>query len=125
MSAVKVIVFLVIGTVFWYLAALLLKMQGAVLLTGGWEHYATFAVLALISPPFTWIVAKLTATPVTQMVAPMAIMIGIATLLDGLAITWAPQLYGGTGPLLAPAAASILWGAGCLLVSALVMSRTT
>jgi hypothetical protein len=46
-----------------------------------------------------------------------------AAMCDGIAITWAPWLYGGVGPGLAPAAAWILWGAGVGMLIALVMGH--
>jgi hypothetical protein len=46
-----------------------------------------------------------------------------ALLCDGVAITWAPGLYGGAGPGLAPAAAWILWGGGAGMLIALIMGQ--
>ncbi len=120
MTVGRTLLFLVIGAVAWYLAALLIRFYGDVLLTGGWEHRATVAVAALAAPLVTWLVARATGTPPHAMTHPMALMVMIAVLLDGLAVTWAPELYGGPGPTLSYGAAFLLWGVGCLLLSALV-----
>ncbi len=123
MSAARIILFLIIGAVAWFIAAQFIRIFGPELFSGGWPNAATLAGAALVSPVLNWAVAKGTGTPLADMIVPMVLMVIVALMLDGLAITYAPALYGGEGITLAHGAAFLLWGVGCLLLSALVMAR--
>jgi hypothetical protein len=44
-------------------------------------------------------------------------------LCDGIALTWAPSVYGGVSPRLALGAAWLLWGVGAILLAAATTGR--
>ncbi len=121
MSASRVGLFAVIGAVAWFLAALFVRVFGDGLLTGDGIHMITYAACAPVTLGLTWGIARATGTEPSAMLAPMVIMVIIATFLDGIAITWFPDLYGGSGRTLANGAAFILWGVGWFLLVSLVM----
>ena len=121
----KTIAFLALGIIGWFLAALYVKYFGDQHLNGGLSHILAFVSMIVIAPVSTWISAKVMRHDVGEMVEPMALMIGIATLFDGVAVTNFPELYGGTGQRLGLGAAWVLWGAGCFLFAALFMKKKT
>ncbi|MEO1014099.1 MAG: hypothetical protein AAFX08_02810 [Pseudomonadota bacterium] len=121
MSAARIGLFLAIGAVFWFLAALMVRFAGPMAFDVGLRHLFLYAACAPLGFVSTWAIARITATPLNAMVGPMVIMITIATFLDGAALVWAPALYGGAA-IAAHGGAAILWGVGCFFVAALVFA---
>ncbi len=122
MSPLRTLLFLVIGIVAWALAALLIGAAGPVLLEANGARMVTYGVTALVSPLVTGLVAWATGTRLQDMVWPMGVMVMIATLFDGIALAWFPWIYGGPGEIVGLGGALILWGVGCLMLSALVFA---
>lgn len=101
----------VLGAVLWLAAALLLN---ALKDTGIYEGAGQAFLFAAIIPgtaPFIWLIAKLAGLAKGQIALGTALAVGLATMLDGTALTWFPDLYGGA-QYTAGAGATILWGAG-------------
>ena len=123
LGAGRTVLFLILGGVFWYLAALYVQQLGPVLFDRGALHLAAFGVTALSGPVFVWIAATVARQPLTDMLLPVAVMLVSATALDAVAMTYAPSVYGGEGPVLALGAAQIIWGITSALVTALLLQR--
>jgi glutamate/tyrosine decarboxylase-like PLP-dependent enzyme len=58
-----------------------------------------------------------------QMVQAMAMGTGTATVMDGIALAWFPDLYGAGAALHAGAGGTILWGGGVGLLLAFWFDR--
>ena len=124
MSGKTIYVCVFYGVFGWFVAANLLRLIGPVTFDLSWLHAFTLFLAAVVAFPTVWLGAKLTGTPMDQMTGPTLIFTASATFCDGLAITYAPQLYGGTGANLAYSAGIILFGVSWLMIVALYLSRS-
>ena len=102
---------IVLGVFFWFLAAMAIRFFGPSLLVRG-SLAPVFVFLATI--PLTWGLLRL-ATAMGRVrgaaVLPaLAVMSLVAMMLDGVAITWVPELYGVAPDAVGMAAAWLLWG---------------
>jgi hypothetical protein len=88
-----------------------------------WVIFALFAGGVAFNWPTLWLVERLGGLRRQQIVAGMALGSGVAVMCDGLAITWAPWLYGGISEDLSRAAAWLLWTVGVGLVLAFIFER--
>ncbi len=104
---------IVIGAVLWLIAALFIRVTGAGLFVAGnpW-----LIALFIASLPVGWLLAvlpcRLMGLARPHYVQAATLMAAPALLLDGLAITWLPALYGVGVPGLELGAAWLLWGVG-------------
>lgn len=112
--------------------ALLLWALGAVLIqitiplgvfSGGGLTLLAFALGIAINPPTIWLVRRLGGLRHGQIVPGMALGSGVAIICDGVVLTWAPGLYGGTSGDLHRAAAWLLWTVGFGLLMAFIAER--
>ena len=106
---------LVLGTVFWLLAALFVRFFGAYFFAG-----QTLRLLGLYaaSAPLSWLLFQQPTQWLGRFSPPalydsVVVMTGIATLLDGVALTFWRPLYGDSPTIVLLGAAWILWGVGC------------
>jgi hypothetical protein len=114
---------LALGAVLWFLAALLLRFVG---LAGGFDGWARGLLFAAIVPgsiPVVLLFRYLLGLGRGQLPAAVALGTALATLLDGLALSWWPALYGTEVALIAGSGATILWGAGVLIFLAYAFDR--
>ncbi len=113
-----------IGLAFWYAAAVFVRYAGpAGYFDGGLANAITFAGVIPASWLTVWIVKRAAALHPPQVVPGLALATGAAALCDGLALTWAPGLYGTEPGQALHGAAGILWGVGWILGFALLDSR--
>ncbi len=100
-----------LGVFFRFLAAMAIRFFGPPLLVRG-SLAPVFVFLATV--PLTWGLLRL-ATAMGRVrgaaVLPaLAVMSLVAMMLDGVAITWVPELYGVSPDQVGMAAAWLLWG---------------
>ena len=108
------------GVALWFGGAMLIQALAPM---GALHGAGVVLFYALIIPgtvPFILLARQLADLRADQLVSGVAIVTATASLLDGCALVWAPQLY---GPEPAGAGAAILWGVGVGLMLALVMAR--
>jgi hypothetical protein len=110
------------GAVVFLLAALLLRQIALAGWLDGSARAITFLLAVPGSVPVVLVLRRLAGLLPGQLLGGMAIGTGTATLLDGLALSWAPALYGGPDHA-AAAGAAILWGAGVLIFLGYVLDR--
>lgn len=112
---VKTVVFAV---VFWFVAALSVRFGSA---AGFFGPTASMIVFAL-SIPISWLsvglIKKVARLEAGQTVASVVVATVVATLCDGLALTWGRGLYGSDPAQITFGAAWILWGVGLILLFA-------
>lgn len=107
------------GVGLWFTAALLIGvLRGAGLMQGAALAgvYGLGALVSVVSVPVIVWAAGLVRG---QALPAVAIGLGLAMALDGLALVLASGLYGGPGPGHAEAGALILWGAAWFLFTAI------
>ena len=113
--AIRTIVF---GIVFWFLAAQFVHFFPQ-LFDRGWQQVAVYLVVIPLSWGSVPLALAIARAPKALAVDVVAIGTAAASLCDGIAIAWVPQLYGGLSPITQMGAAMILWGVGWLLIFAL------
>lgn len=114
--------FVVWGFFFWVAFLAVMRLLGPVVFST--KNPLLFA-LFILSIPVVWViiwgVAKLTRTPINEMLVPIVIIDFSALLLDGLAVGFT-DVYGSTADQIAASAAYLLWGVALTLIMALWLS---
>ena len=112
------------GVVFWFTAAMVVHLRPAL-----FDRDIAQALLFAISVPVawvcTWVTARAASVARDRILAPTVVATIAATWLDGVALTWLPELYAGVSPTTQFGAAWILWGVGWLLFFAYLADRRT
>ena len=100
-----------LGVFFWFLAAMAIRFFGPSLLVRG-SLAPVFVFLATV--PLTWGLLRLAMAMGrvrgAAVLPALAVMSLVAMMLDGVAITWVPELYGVAPDAVGMAAAWLLWG---------------
>jgi hypothetical protein len=110
------------GAAFWLIAALLLGRMAPAGWLDGWARAGVFVLVVPGSVPVVLLLRRLAALGRGQLLGGMAVATAAAMLLDGVALSWAPVLYGGAAHV-AGSGATILWGAGVLIFLAYALDR--
>ncbi|MBD2769514.1 hypothetical protein IC235_16625 [Hymenobacter sp. BT664] len=119
MNTRKLLLSLVLGIVFWLFAARFVRYFGPYFFTG---HPPRLLALYAATVPLSWLFIQIAKrlgrlTP-PELYDSAVVMTGVATLLDGLALTFQQSLYGESSAVVLLGAAWILWGVGCGLALA-------
>ena len=124
MTQVQIIRAAIFGTIFWFVAAMFVKVF-APFLDGGISN----AIILAGSIPAAWASVPVSlwaaGAPARQAIHVNVVGIIAATLLDGIGITYfSPLLYAGVSPASQFGAAFILWGVGWILIFAWRAARS-
>jgi hypothetical protein len=116
---------IVLGIVFWFAAAIIVRLSGTAVFTENNPFLMLYFLLAFpASYGLILITKKVARLDDSEIFTAVAIMTYTATFLDGIALTWFGQLYGATHEVRLYGAAWILWGVGAgLLLGQLLSNR--
>lgn len=122
MSTSKMILFIVLGILFWFTGAMLVSFIGERVLTDG-NPYLPIAFVALIpvTAVFVVISKNIARLEYSELLKPTVIMTITATFLDATAFTWFRGIYHESFEIAMHGAALILWGAGLGLLMAYIL----
>lgn len=113
MKRSKQILFVVLGAVFWYQAAMIVRYFGESVFS---ENNPILILFFLLAIPITlgsmYITKLLTKLNFSELLKPVIIITFTATFLDGIALAWFRQLYSQSFEVALNGAAWILWGVG-------------
>lgn len=123
MSARQVAVLIGLGAGLWFLGAMVLRLVAPIGALDGAARALTYALMIPGTLPAVWLIWKLPGLRRDQVAMGGAIATATATLLDGIALAWFPELYAADVRLVAACGAAILWGGGVGLVLALLFNR--
>ncbi|MEO0881621.1 MAG: hypothetical protein AAFY34_02710 [Pseudomonadota bacterium] len=117
LSRNQIIRLAIVGIVTWYAVGVLLAWLGGVGAYNGSARLIMYAVIVLATPALLFALMPLAGIARNQLVLATSVLIATASLCDGLALAWLPQIYGGSLPMVAGAGGTILWGVGaaCLI----------
>ena len=115
----------VIGAVYWFVAAMIVRGTASGWVGNDALTALVFGLIVVGTVPALLLGYQLASVGRNHAAIGAAIMTGTASLLDGLALTWMPSLYGATPEVVLGGAAAILWGAGVALVLGMVIERRT
>jgi Family of unknown function (DUF5367) len=120
----KIALFVVLGIVFWFNAAMIVRFLGDSCLTENNPKLILMFLLAFpvtaISFYFTKVISKL---DYSELLRPVVIMTLTATFCDGIALTWFRQLYSKSFEVALHGAALILWAVGLGLLFAYILEN--
>lgn len=120
----KFVLSLILGVVFWLLAALFIRSCGGFFFRGPTALLlGLFAACLPLSQGFMQTAKWLGGLSPPELYDAMVVMTGIATLFDGVAIVFFPSLYGPSARHVMLGAGLILWAVGCGLAIAYRMKH--
>lgn len=113
----------IIGAVYWFVAAMIVRGTATEWVGKDALTALVFGLIVVGTVPALLLGYRLAGVGHNNAAIGATIMTGTAALLDGLALTWLPSLYGATPNIVLGGAAAILWGAGVALVVGIVLER--
>lgn len=117
------VVLALMGALFWFVAALVVRWTAANWAGRDGATVLVFALVVAATIPALFVGARVAGVGRDHFLAVASIMVGVAALLDSIALTWFRPLYGTDPAIVLAGAAAILWGAGVALVLGLVLQR--
>jgi hypothetical protein len=100
------------STVVWFLAAMFIRFVGPMGVFHGYKVIALYALTIPATVPLNARSRKLVRAPKGQMVTIIAVTSAVATMLDGVAMSQFPALYGADPAITGAGAAWLLWAIG-------------
>jgi len=100
------------STVVWFLAAMFIRFVGPIGVFHGYKLIALYALTIPATVPLNARSRKLVRAPKSQMVTIIAVTSAVATILDGVAMSQFPALYGSDPAITGAGAAWLLWAIG-------------
>ena len=120
LSPVQLLILAAFSTVVWFLAAMFIRFVGPMGIFGGYKVIVLYALTIPATIPLNARSRKLVRAPKSQMVTVIAVTTAVATMLDGLAMSQFPALYGSDPAITGAGAAWLLWAIGVASVLSLV-----
>jgi hypothetical protein len=100
------------ATFVWFLAALFIRYAGPHGVLVGAKAALLYALTIVFTIPLNARARKIAGLPKTHMVPVIAVTTATATMLDGIAMTYFPTLYGPDPVIMGEGAAWLLWAIG-------------
>lgn len=123
LTPARIAVLMAFATFVWFLAALFIRWAGPNGLFHGWRGIGLYAATIPATVPLNARARKLARLGKGEMVAVIAVTSATATMLDGVAMSQFPQLYGGDPKVIADGAAWLLWAIGVAGALSLITAR--
>ena len=110
---------IVFGIIFWFAAAMAVRFGGPAGFFGPIASVIAFAVVVPMSWLAVLLVKQVSKLGPGQTIPGVAVGAAVATFCDGIALTWARDVFYGSDPTITTlGAAWILWGVGLFLLFA-------
>jgi hypothetical protein len=123
LSNARIVTLALTGSTYWFVAALVVRATAASWVGDDGMTALVFVLIAAATLPVLLLGYRIAGIGRAHAASGATIMTGAAALLDGVALTWMPSLYGGDPAVILGGAAAILWGAGVALVLGMVLER--
>jgi hypothetical protein len=121
MPALRLPSCIILGIIFWFAAAMIIRFLGPTFFgSGTMLQVVAFVVTVPIAWVFFWLGITLVGAKGAAVMPTMVVMSFTAMLLDGIALTFFPTLY---GPTYVIGGAWILWGLGLIQVMTFIQTR--
>jgi hypothetical protein len=112
LTPARLVILIAFSTCVWFLAALFIRFAGPTGVFHGLKVIILYALTIPATIPLNARSRKLVRLAKRDMVGVIAVTSATATLLDGVAMSQFPQLYGGDPAVIAGGAAWLLWAIG-------------
>jgi len=123
LSRRQLVISAISGIVLWFVAAMILRVVGPMGALDESRRAITFALIIPGTVPFVYLFRWAAKLVGDQLLMGIAIGTMAAAFCDGIALSWAPALYGEGLAQIAGSGATILWGVGVVLLLALIIGR--
>lgn len=123
LSSTAIATLVAMGAVYWFAAALVVRWTAANWVSNNAATGLVFGLIIVVTLPALMLGMRLANVARDRAQLSATIMTGAALLLDGVALTWAPSLYGTDPAIVLGGAASIMWGAGVALTLGIVLEQ--
>ena len=123
LTTTQTVTLAIMGAIFWFVAALVVRWTAASWVGSDGATMLVFALIIVATVPVLFIGMAVARVGRDRAQISAAIMVGIALLLDGVALTWVQSLYGTDPAVVLGGAAAILWGAGVALALGMLLER--
>jgi hypothetical protein len=120
LQAKQIVILAAFSTFVWFLAALFIRFVGPTGVFHGDRAIALYALTIPATVPLNARSRKLVRAPKSQMVIVIAVTSAVATMLDGMAMSQFPALYGADPAITGAGAAWLLWAIGVAGVLSLI-----
>jgi hypothetical protein len=120
LTPAKITTLIAFATVVWFLAALFIRFVGPSGVFGGIKGGLLYLATIPATIPLNARTRKIVGLSKVDTLTAVAVTSATATMLDGVAMTWFPALYGGDPAIVKGGAAWLLWAIGVGLALALV-----
>ncbi|MEJ6397871.1 hypothetical protein [Yoonia sp. 208BN28-4] len=109
------------GVAGWFVAAMIIRGLGPHMFNQALLHLAMLVIAAVIAWPTVRIAEMMLDDQQSAgMLAPIAVFTATATVIDGIALSFAPWIYGDIGLHTGFAGGTILFGVGALLIVGMI-----
>jgi hypothetical protein len=108
----QIVILAAFSTVVWFLAAMFIRFIGPMGIFHGYKGVALYVLTIPATAPLNARCRKLIRAPKGQMVTIIAVTSAVATMLDGIAMSLFPSLYGSDPAITGAGAAWLLWAIG-------------
>ena len=112
-----------IGAAYWFVAALVVRWTATDWVGNNAMTAVVFILIIVATVPALLLGYRLAGISRSRASSGATVMTATAALLDGVALTWFPALYGSNPAVILGGAAAILWGAGVALVLGIMLER--
>ena len=123
LTTTQYVILFAFGVALWFGVAIGLSAMAAHGLLTGTPRVIAYGALIPLTVPLILFLQLLAAVTRRQLLIGSAVVIGAASLCDGVALVVTPTLYGTDPAQAAGAGAIILWGVGVALLEAVWLSR--
>lgn len=124
MKRANLVLFVALGVVFWFVAALIIRFCGTSVFTENNPYLiGLYALTIPLTVGFLFVAKTVGKLDYADLVEPTVVMTFTAAFLDAVALTWFRALYGESFEVALHGAALILWGVGLALLFAFVLDR--
>ena len=125
MSNSKTLLYIILGIIFWFVAAMIVRFGGSAIFSEGNPlltimFLVTFPVTAI----FLWVTMKIGKLKQNELLKPIVIITAAAAAFDGIAMTWFRQLYSNSFEVAFYGSALILWGVSLGLIFSYILSTS-
>lgn len=114
----------VMGAIYWFIAALIVRWIAPDWVGSTAAALVVFGLILFVTPAALLLGMRVAGAARAQAGYAATVMTMTALLLDGIALTWLPSLYGTDPAVLLGGAAAIMFGAGAALVIGMMIERS-
>ncbi len=108
----RILIIAAYSLIVWFCVAMFIRFGGAAGQFTGWNGIWTYAATVVFTPPLNRLTRIIAGMRPQNMVSVSAVALTVTTSLEGVAMKWLPQIYGGDPAVIRDGAVWLLWAVG-------------